>query len=126
MNQKQVQQFASSVQDVSVEKLSLDEFVVLVREVGVGSAPVLNRLLEGTGLACVPLVVDSSPVDFFSFPLEHTSKVGDLSSTLLEAYEDKRLSKDEKVAIHKKISSLIGFLSAFKDSLELDGVFQDG
>ena len=43
-------QFLSSIQDDSYRKFSVDEFVILVRSLGEGCIPVVNRLLENTGL----------------------------------------------------------------------------
>ncbi len=109
-------QFVSSIQDVSLRKFSLDEFVVLIRELGVGSQDVINRLLDGTGLICIPVEAPLLP-SVEAFGVLHLVKSGHLAEVLTNALSDGEIDKKESVALHKSIGELISLLSSVKSML---------
>ncbi len=110
-------QFLSSIQDVSVRRFGLDEFCVLIRELGLESSPIINRMLEGSGLICVS--ADSPTLDSISsFPVIHLIKSGELASSLVSALQDGALTKKEEVEIFEQIDSIIGFLSSLRHTVK--------
>lgn len=85
------------------------------------SRRLINRLLEGTGLHCIPS--SSSPLpDIQSFGILHSIKSGELSKALLAALDDGEITKQEKAEIYKHLSDLNVFLASLRETLELDGV----
>ncbi len=114
-------QFLAGIQEVSARRISFDDMAVLIRKLGTASAPVVNRLLEGTGLHCMPS--SSSPLpDIQSFGILHSIKSGELSKALLAALDDGEITKQEKAEIYKHLSDLNVFLASLRETLELDGV----
>lgn len=111
-------QFVSSIQDVSSRMFSLDEFVVLVRELGVDSSPVINQLLSGTGLVCVPAENSHEFDNLLRFPAVHLIASGSLTASLENALADEELTTKEKSEIVSKIDEIIGNMSALRDSVK--------
>ncbi|MDD3467067.1 MAG: hypothetical protein PHE67_07945 [Campylobacterales bacterium] len=118
-------QFLAGIQEVSARRISFDDVAVLLRKVGLHSAPVVNRLLEGTGLHCVPASATPLP-NIHTFGIIHSIKSGELSKALLSALDDGEITVSEKKEIYKLLSDLNVFLSSLRETLELDGVGQDG
>lgn len=110
-------QLLMSLMDVSLRKLSLDELKILLSTFGTDSSAFANRLLEGTGLVCVP--VDAPEIsNIEQFSALHLIRSGELAKSLLSSLEDKSLDKKEKVEIYGQIDSLIGFLSSLRETIE--------
>ena len=110
-------QLSASLSDVGFRKFSIYEFSIVLRELGTSAASAVNRLLEGTGLVCIPSA--SASVDVQNFSVLHLVKSGELAKDILAALEDGKLSKDEKLSIHKDLQVLLDFLVGLRDSLEL-------
>jgi hypothetical protein len=106
-----------SLMDVSLRKLSLDELKILVSTLGSDISAFINRLLDGTGLVCVPA---KAPVlsNIEQFSALHLIRSGELAKSLISALEDKTIDKKEKVEIYRQIDSLIGFLSSLRETVE--------
>lgn len=110
-------QFLAGLGEVSARMFSVDEFVVLIRELGLNASPVINQLLSGTGLVCVP----SEKTDFEKishFPALHLISSGSLVSSLKNALSDDKLTTKEKSEIASGIDEIMALLASLRDSVK--------
>jgi hypothetical protein len=114
-------QLLGSIQDHSTRKFSLDEFAMVIRELGLSAAPVVNRLVEQCSLVCIPLSSTSpdEQVDFNSFSLKNSVINGALSAAILDSLSDGVIDKKERFMMLSEIAELIGILVELREQVEL-------
>jgi hypothetical protein len=110
-------QFLMSIAEESFRKLSLDEFKILIDTLGSDASVVINRLLDQTGLMCVPVNSPSIP-DIKDFSIIQSIKTGELSQSLLDALSDGTLSTKERAEIEEHIDGLIHFLGSLRGTVK--------
>jgi hypothetical protein len=111
--------YQAIVQNNSEKKFSLDDFQVCIRELDEYAMPIINRLLDGTNLVCLPITkTTSKKVDFNSFSLLNFEKNGLLATDILNALADGEISEREKAILVTDISSILGLLATLLSELK--------
>lgn len=103
----------------------LDELMLIIRELGSFSQPILSYICGSVGFAAVPLhtsqtIADNNHLetDLPLGSLDLTSKLGDFSTFLRSALSDQSLDDNEKKLLAKKLLELSSVASSYLPLLD--------